>query len=286
METKISSVEREVIISDTVPTRLIGERINPTGKKGLQEALKSRDDDYIKKLATSQVEAGADILDVNVVTPGVDEISVLPRVLELVMNTVEAPLCIDINNTASLKGALEVYEGKALVNSVSMEEASFNEVLPLVSEYGAAVIGLTIDDEGIPKEAGKRVEIAHRLVEKAAEYGILKEDIIMDCLCLTVGSDSNAGVETLEAIRRVREELGVNQTLGASNISFGLPNRLLLNQIFLAIAIAAGLTCPTVNIAHVCSTVRAVDLMLGRDRFATRYIQEYRKQTGGANETF
>lgn len=280
METKISSAGREVIISDTAPTILIGERLNPTGKKRLQEALKSRDDDYIKELATSQVDAGADILDVNVVTPGVDEITVLPRVLELVMNTVEAPLCIDINNTAALKGALEVYEGKALVNSVSLEEASFHEVLPLVSEYGAAVIGLTIDDEGIPKEAGKRVEIAHRLVEKAAEYGIPKEDVIMDCLCLTVGSDSNAAVETLEAIRRVRDELDVNQTLGASNISFGLPNRLLLNQTFLAIAVAAGVTCPTVNVAHVCSTIRAVDLVLGRDRFAMRYIQEYRKQKG------
>ena len=280
METKISSAGREVIISDTAPTILIGERLNPTGKKRLQEALKSRDDDYIKELATSQVAAGADVLDVNVVTPGVDEIAVLPRVLELVMNTVEAPLCIDINNPAALKGALEVYEGKALVNSVSLEEASFHEVLPLVSEYGAAVIGLTIDDEGIPKEAGKRVEIAHRLVEKAAEYGIPKEDVIMDCLCLTVGSDSNAGVVTLEAIRRVRDELDVNQTLGASNISFGLPNRLLLNQTFLAIAVAAGVTCPTVNVAHVCSTVRAVDLVLGRDRFAMRYIQEYRKQTG------
>lgn len=279
METKISNASQEVIISDTAPTRLIGERINPTGKKKLQEALKSENYDYVKELAVSQVEAGADILDVNVVTPGVDEIAVLPKVVELVMNTVEAPLCIDVNNTAALKGALEVYEGKALINSVSMEEESYNEVLPLVKEYGAAVIGLTVDNEGIPKEAGKRVDIAHRLVEKAEEYGIPREDIIMDCLCLTVGSDSNAGTETLEAIRRVREELGVNQTLGASNISFGLPNRLLLNQTFLAIAIAAGLTCPTVNIAHVCSTVRAADLVLGRDRFAMRYIQDYRKQT-------
>lgn len=280
METKVSSSGQEVLISDTTPTRLIGERINPTGKKKLQDALKSRDYEYIKELAVSQVEAGADILDVNVVTPGVDEVAVLPKVVELVMNTIDAPLCIDINNTAALKGALEVYEGKALVNSVSMEEASFNAVLPLVKEYGAAVIGLTIDDAGIPKEAGKRVEIAHRLVEKAAEYGIPKEDIVMDCLCLTVGSDSNAGVETLDAIRRVKEELGVNQTLGASNISFGLPNRLLLNQAFLAIAVAAGVTCPTVNIAHVCSTVRAVDLVLGRDRFAMRYIRDFRKEAG------
>lgn len=279
METKISSSSQEILIGEKEPTRLIGERINPTGKAKFQEALKEGDYDYIKELALSQVQAGADILDINVVTPGIDEISVLPQVVELVMNTVEVPLCIDINNPAALKQALEVYEGKALVNSVSMEESSFTEVLPLVKDYGAAVIGLTIDDDGIPKEAGKRIEIAHRLVEKAAEYSIPKEDIIMDCLCLTVGSDSNAGIETLEAIRRVKMELGVNQTLGASNISFGLPNRKVLNQAFLAIAIASGITCPTVNVAHVCSTVRAVDLILGRDRFAMRYIQDFRRQS-------
>jgi 5-methyltetrahydrofolate--homocysteine methyltransferase len=281
METKVSSVSQEILISEKEPTRLIGERINPTGKKKLQEALKQENYDYIRELALSQVEAGADILDVNVVTPGVDEVAVLPKVVELVMNSVQAPICIDINNYAALKQALEVYEGKALVNSVSMETASFNEVLPLVKEYGTAVIGLTIDDDGIPKEAGKRVEIAHKLVEKAAEYGVPKEDIIMDCLCLTVGSDSNAGIETLEAVRRVRDELGVNQTLGASNISFGLPNRMVLNQSFLAIAIASGLTCPTVNVAHVCSTVRAADLVLGRDRFAKRFIQDFRKKSDG-----
>lgn len=279
METKVSSASREVLISEKEPTRLIGERINPTGKKKLQEALKEENYDYIKELAISQVDAGADILDVNVVTPGVDEITVLPKVVELVMSSVQAPICIDINNIAALKEALDVYKGKALVNSVSMETASFNEVLPLVKEYGAAVIGLTIDDDGIPKEAGKRVEIAHRLLEKAAEFGIPKEDIIMDCLCLTVGSDSDAGIETLKAVSSVRDELGVNQTLGASNISFGLPNRMVLNQAFLSIAIANGLTCPTVNVAHVCSTVRAVDLVLGRDRFAMRFIQDYRRQS-------
>lgn len=230
-------------------------------------------------MAISQVDAGADILDINVVTPGVDELAVLPEIVELVMNTVDAPLCIDINNPAALKKSLDVYNGKALVNSVSMEESSFKEVLPLVKEHKAAVIGLTIDDEGIPKEAGRRVEIAHKLVEKAAEFGIQREDIIIDCLCLTVGSDNNAGVETLKAIRKVRDELGVNQTLGASNISFGLPNRKELNQAFLAMAIASGVTCPTVNAGHVCSFVRAVDLSLGRDRFAMRYIQEFRKNS-------
>ena len=278
METKITSSKQEVVIGDARPTVLIGERINPTGKKKLQEALKTEDFGVIKAMATSQVEAGADILDVNVVTPGVDEAAVLPKVVEIVMGEVEVPLCIDINNPAALKVALQVYQGKPLVNSVSGEDASLNEVLPLVKEYGTAVIGLTLDDEGIPKEADRRVEIAHKIVAKAEEYGIPREDVIIDSLALTIGSDSNAGLVTLETIRKVNEQLGVNQTLGASNISFGLPNRRLLNQAFLAIAIAAGLTCPTVNVDHVRSTVRAADLSLGRDRYAMRYIQDFRKQ--------
>jgi 5-methyltetrahydrofolate--homocysteine methyltransferase len=278
METKITSSKQEVVIGDTRPTVLIGERINPTGKKKLQEALKTEAFEVIKEMATDQVEAGADILDVNVVTPGVDEVATLPKVVEIVMGEVEVPLCIDINNPAALKEALQVYQGKPLVNSVSGEEASLNEILPLVKEYGAAVIGLTLDDEGIPKESDRRVEIAHKIVARAEEFGIPREDVIIDCLALTIGSDSNAGLVTLETIRKVKEQLGVNQTLGASNISFGLPNRRLLNQAFLAIAIATGLTCPTVNVDHVRSTVHAADLSLGRDRFAMRYIQDFRKQ--------
>lgn len=278
METKITSSKQEVVIGDTSPTVLIGERINPTGKKILQEALKTEDFGVIKAMATGQVDAGADILDVNVVTPGVDEAAILPKVVEIVMGEVQVPLCIDINNPAALKEALQIYQGKPLVNSVSGEDASLHEILPLVKEYGTAVIGLTLDDEGIPKEADRRVEIAHKIVAKAEEYGIPREDVIIDSLALTIGSDSNAGLVTLETIRKVKEQLGVNQTLGASNISFGLPNRRLLNQAFLAIAIASGLTCPTVNVDHVRSTVRAADLSLGRDRFAMRYIQDFRKE--------
>jgi 5-methyltetrahydrofolate--homocysteine methyltransferase len=278
METKVSSSKQEVVIGDTRPTVLIGERINPTGKKKLQEALKAGNYDVIKTMAKDQVEAGADILDVNVVTPGVDEVAILPRVVEIVTEEVPVPLCIDINNPAALKEALQIYQGKPLVNSVSGEEASLNEILPLVKEYGTAVIGLTLDDDGIPKETNRRVEIAHKIVARAEEYGIPREDVIIDSLALTIGSDSNAGLVTLETIRKVKEQLGVNQTLGASNISFGLPNRRLLNQAFLAIAISAGLTCPTVNVDHVRSTVLAADLSLGRDRFAMRYIQDFRKQ--------
>jgi 5-methyltetrahydrofolate--homocysteine methyltransferase len=280
METKISSAKREVVISGSGPTILIGERINPTGKKKLAAALKAGDFDVLRQEAISQVEAGADILDVNVVTPDVDEISVLPKAIEIIMSAVDVPLCIDINNPAALKEALAVYDGKPVVNSVSGEERSLNEVLPLVKEYGTAVIGLTISDSGIPKEAEKRLEVAYKIIERAESLGIPREDIIIDCLALAVGSDDRAGFVTLEAIRKVKAELGVNQTLGASNISFGLPDRPLVNKAFLSLAIEAGVTCPTVDAAQVRATIMATDLILGRDRFAQRYIKDYRQRQG------
>ncbi len=277
METKVSSASLEVLIGDNRPTVIIGERINPSGKKILSEALKEENFDIIRQEAIAQVDAGADILDVNVATPGVNEVVMLPRVVKTVMDAVNVPLCIDINNPAALREVLEIYPGKPIVNSVSGEERSLNEVLPLVKEYGTAVIGLTLDDEGVPKEADRRVAIAHKIIERAESFGIPREDVIIDGLALTIGSDSNAGMVTLETIRKVRDKLRVNQTLGASNISFGLPKRSLLNQTFLAIAIAAGLTCPTVDVAKVRSAILATDLALGRDRYARRYIQDYRK---------
>lgn len=277
METKVSSASLEVLIGDNRPTVIIGERINPSGKKILSEALKEENFDIIRQEAIAQVDAGADILDVNVVTPGVNEVVMLPRVVKTVMDAVNVPLCIDINNPAALREVLKIYPGKPIVNSVSGEERSLNEVLPLVKEYGTAVIGLTLDDEGVPKEADRRVAIAHKIIERAESLGIPREDVIIDGLALTIGSDSNAGMVTLETIRKVRDKLGVNQTLGASNISFGLPKRSILNQTFLAIAIAAGLTCPTVDVAKVRSAILATDLALGRDRYARRYIQDYRK---------
>ena len=278
METKISSTKKEVVISDSGPTILIGERINPTGKKKLAGALKSGDFDVIQQEATGQVEAGADILDVNVVAPDVDEISALPKAIEMIMAAVDIPLCIDINNPAALKEALTVYEGKPVVNSVSGEERSLNEVLPLVKKYGTAVIGLALDDNGIPKEPAKRLEVAQKIIERAESLGIPREDIIIDCLALAVGSDDRAGFVTLEAIRMVKAELGVNQTLGASNISFGLPDRPLVNKAFLSLAIEAGVTCPTVDAAQVRASILATDLILGRDRFAQRYIKNYRQR--------
>ena len=282
METKISSAKKEVIVSDGGPTILIGERINPTGKKKLAAALKAGDFNVMRQEAKAQVEAGADILDVNVVAPEVDEISVLPKAIEIIMSVVDVPLCIDINNPAALKAALTVYEGKPIVNSVSGEERSLSEILPFAKEYGAAVIGMALDDSGIPKEAERRVEVANKIIERAESLGISREDIIIDCLALAVSSDDRAGFVTLQAIRMVKEQLGVNQTLGASNISFGLPDRPLVNKAFLSLAIEAGVTCPTVDAAQVRATIMATDLILGRDRFAQRYIKDYRQRQGNS----
>ena len=279
MRTVVSGVSKEVWITDDGPTVLIGERINPSGRRTLAEALRNRDFDAVLKEAVAQVEAGADILDVNVACPGVDEIAVLPQVLEKVATSVDVPLCIDFNHPAALKAALKVYKGKPLVNSVTGEESSLNEILPLVGEYGAAVIGLTINESGIPKDPGQRLAVARTILERARSLGIPPEDVIIDCLALTVGADSQAGLTTLEAVRQVKEELGVNQTLGASNISFGLPERNLINHSFLTLAISSGVTCPTVDVARLRPAVLSIDLLLGRDRFAQRYLRSFRRQT-------
>ena len=278
METKISSATKEVIIGDNRPTVLIGERINPTGKKKLAESLKAGDLEIVRQEALAQVQAGADILDVNVGTFGVDEAALLTQAVEAVMDTVDVPLCLDSADPEVLAAALKVYKGKPLVNSVSGEEASLARVLPLVKEYGAAVVGLVQDDEGIPKNAERRVAIAHKIVEAAEKAGIAREDIVIDCLAFAVGADTTAGPAVIEAIRKIKAELGVNITLGASNVSFGLPERGLLNNAFVAMAIAAGATCLIVDAAKVRSAVLATDLILNRDRHARRYVEAYRQQ--------
>lgn len=278
MKTIVSSEVKEVIIGNERPTVLIGERINPTGKKKLAAALQAGDLGLVRKEALSQVQAGADILDVNVGVAGVDEVALLPQVVQAVMEAVDVPLCLDSGNPKVLEAALKVYRGKPLINSVTGEERSLEEVLPLVKGYGAAVIGLTMDDEGISKDADQRVAIAYKIAERAEALGIPHEDLIIDCLALTVGADSKAGLVTIEAIRKVKAELGVNLTLGCSNVSFGLPDRDLLNSAFLAIAIAAGVTCPIVDVAKVRPMVLAADLALGRDEYAMRYIEAYRQR--------
>jgi len=279
METKLLQGSREVVIGYHHPTTLIGERINPSGRKKLADALKSGDLETARTIALSQVECGADILDVNVVTPGIDEISLLPRVVEILLQTVEVPLSIDVNDPRALAPALKLCSGKPIVNSVTGEESSLNAVLPLVKEYGTAVIGLTMDEKGIPKRAEERVEIAAKIVKRAESFKIPVEDVIIDCLALTVGADAEAALVTLDAIRRVKLEIGVNQTLGASNISYGLPNRDIVNWSFLPLAIEAGVTCPVVDPEKVQQIVLATDLLLGRDRFAQRYIQDYTQRS-------
>jgi 5-methyltetrahydrofolate--homocysteine methyltransferase len=279
MKTVVSGISKEVWINGDGPTVLIGERINPSGRKNLAEALRNGDLEFIVKEAVAQVQAGADILDVNVACPGVDEIAVLPQVLEKVATSVDVPLCIDFNHPDALKAALKVYKGKPLVNSVTGEESSLNEILPLVKEYKAAVIGLTMNESGIPTDPAQRLAVARTILERARSFGIPPEDVIIDCLALTVGADSQAGLTTLEAVRQVKEELGVNQTLGASNISFGLPERNLINHSFLTLAISSGVTCPTVDVARVRPAVLSIDLLLGRDRFAQRYLRTFRRRT-------
>jgi 5-methyltetrahydrofolate--homocysteine methyltransferase len=283
METILKGMGKKVVIGDGRPTVIIGERINPTGKKRLAAALVAGDLDIVRREALAQVEAGADILDVNVGAAGVDEAALLPQAVKMVMETVDVPICIDTADGGALAAALAIHkelnpDGKPLVNSVNGEEASLARVLPLVAEYGAAVIGLCMDDDGIPETPEKRLAVAKKIIERAEEMAIPRENILVDCLALTVGADSKAGWTTLEAIRLVKEELGVNMTLGASNFSFGLPDRETLNGAFLAMAVARGLNCPIVHAAKVRHYILAADLALGRDDYAMRYIKAFRKR--------
>ena len=278
METKVSSASKEVIISIDRPTVLIGERINPTGRKKLTEALKAGDLDIVKKEAETQAETGADIIDVNVNAPGVDDIVLLPKAIEAVMKAVDAPVCIDSPNPDALEAALKVYQGKPLVNSVSGETHSLKKVLPLIKEYGAAVIGLVQDDDGIPKNADRRVAIAHKIIEAAEKAGVPREDVVIDVLTFAIGAEAASGKDVLEAIRHIREELGVNMTMGASNISFGMPDRPIINNAWVSSVIAAGATALIVDAAKVRPSVLATDLILGRDRFARRFIDDHRKR--------
>jgi 5-methyltetrahydrofolate--homocysteine methyltransferase len=286
METILKGTGKKVIIGDGRPTVIIGERINPTGKKKLAAALVAGDLDIVRREALAQVEAGADVLDVNVGAANVDEADLLPKAVRLVMGTVDVPVCIDTADGEALAAALAVHkelnpDGKPLINSVNGEEASLARVLPLVAEYGTAVIGLCMDDDGIPETPERRLVVAEKIIERAEALGMSRENVLIDCLALTVSADSKAGWTTLEAIRMVKEELGVNMALGASNISFGLPEREVINGAFLAMAIAAGLNCPIVDAAKVRPYILAADLALGRDDYALRYIKAFRQRKKG-----
>jgi 5-methyltetrahydrofolate--homocysteine methyltransferase len=277
MLTRLSSAAKEVVIGEG-PTVLIGERINPTGKKKLAAALMEGDMDAVRREAIAQVEAGADVLDVNVGVAGLDQVKMLPVALKTVMDAVDVPISIDSNNPEALDAALKLYKGKPLINSITGEEKAMASLLPLVKEYGTAFIGLTMDDEGIPTDVDKRVAIAHKIVDRAVSMGIPQEDVIIDCLVMTVATDHTAAAATQEAIRRVRAELGQNITAGVSNVSFGLPERDVINSTALALLIAAGVNCPIVDVAKVRPLVLATDMLLGRDEYSARYIKAYRER--------
>ena len=275
METLLSSETKKVIISHKGPMVLVGEQINPTGKEKLIAALKTGDLAPIREEALAQVEAGADVLDVNVSIAGYDESVILPEVVQTVIDTVDIPLCLDSANPKALEAALKVYRGKALLNSVTGEEHSLETILPLAKDYGAALIGLVIDDEGISDDPDKRVAIACKILKRAELIGIPPENIVIDCLTQSIGACPRAALVTIETIRKVRMELPVNITVGASNSSFGLPDRNLLNSAFIAIAIAAGATCAIVDVTKTRPIVLAADLLMGHDKYARRYIEAY-----------
>ena len=244
MQTTISSEKKDVIIGHDQPVAIIGERINPTGRRKLAEALERGDMGFVQQDALRQVEAGARVLDVNVGISGADEESLMIAALKAVREVTDIPLCIDSANPKVLAAGLAAYRGKALVNSVNGEEAKLKEVLPLVAQYHAAVIGLTMDDRGIPTDVPTRLAIAERIVNEAAKVGIPPEDVIIDPLAMSVAADDQAGKAALSALAAIRDHLGVNQTIGASNVSFGLPDRHEVNCVFLAMAVISGLTCP------------------------------------------
>lgn len=259
--------------------RVIGERINPTGKKLFKEALRNNDMDYIYTQGIEQVHAGADILDVNVGLPEIDEKEMMVKAVKGLQSILDVPLQIDSTIPAVLEAALRVYGGKPIVNSVNGEKKSLEAVLPLVKKYGAAVIGLTLDKDGIPKTAEGRFEIARKIVERANEVGIENKDIYIDCLTLTASAEQEGVMETLKALKRVKEELGVKTTLGVSNISFGLPNRELITQTFLTMALQNGLDLPIINpnISVMMGAVRAYKLLANIDKNSVEYIDAYNR---------
>jgi len=278
LTTIVSSKTKSVEINRFNPTVIIGERINPTGRKSLLAELKEGKFDIVKRDAVAQVEAGAAIIDVNAGVPGADEEPLLREMMKAVMDVTDVPLCIDTADNTALEAALSIYEGKALVNSVNGEEARLESVLPLVKEYDASVIALCMDDDGIPPTAEDRFKVAAKMIERADKLGIAADRLIIDPLALTMGSDHNAGKIAIDTIRKVVAEFGVNVTMGASNISFGLPDRPTINATFISMSILAGLTCPITNPLEdeVNLAIQAADLVMGRDEYGMNWIKTFR----------
>jgi 5-methyltetrahydrofolate--homocysteine methyltransferase len=280
LETVLRSRSGEVVISIDRPFVVIGERINPTGRKVLLAEMKAGVMDRVKADAVAQVRAGAQMLDVNAGIPQLDEAALLVLAIRAVAEVTEVPICIDSSIVEALEAALGAYQGKALVNSVTAEDERLDRILPLVKKHGAAVIGMANDETGITMLPEERLAIARKIVERASDYGIPPEDVVIDPIAMTVAADPLAGRITLETMRLIRDQLGNNMTCGASNVSFGLPDRPTLNAAFLPLAMDAGLTCAITNplIPEVRRAVLAGDLLLGHDEYATRWIRSFRAE--------
>jgi 5-methyltetrahydrofolate--homocysteine methyltransferase len=278
VDTVLSSRTREVVVSIDRPFVIIGERINPTGRKVLAAEMKDGRMDRVRLDAIAQAAAGAHMLDVNAGIPAADEPALLVAAIRAVSEVSDLPICIDSSVLEALEAGLAAYEGKALVNSVTAEDERMERILPLVKKHGAAVIAMANDETGISMIPSERVAIARRIVERAADHGIPPEDVIIDPIAMTVAADPTCGLVTLETMRLIREELGNNMTCGASNVSFGLPDRATVNAAFLPLAMHAGLTCAITNplVAEVKRAVLAGDLLLGHDEYAMRWIAAFR----------
>jgi 5-methyltetrahydrofolate--homocysteine methyltransferase len=285
MDTVLRSRSKTVTIGAGQPFCIIGERINPTGRKVFSEQLRGGDLSTVTIDAIAQADAGADMLDINAGIPLVDEPELLKAMLRAAQDAVDLPICIDSSVIEALEAGLSVYEGRALVNSVTAEDERLEEILPLVAKHGAAVIALANDETGIPVTPGERLKHARKIVSVAQDYGIKPEDIVIDPLAMTVGADTEAVTTTLATISLIRDELGVNMCLGASNVSFGLPRRHDLNAGFLPMAMAAGLTSAIMSTAEVCvQAVRASDLLLGHDAWGASWIAAHRARVAAEKE--
>ena len=280
--TAVCSATRTVVLDDRI--RIIGERINPTGKKLLKEALKSEDIGYINDEAIRQVKAGAEILDINVGLPEIDEREMMLRAIKSVSSVVDVPIQIDSSDPAVIEAAARICNGRPIINSVNGKESVMHEIFPIVKKYGACVIALTLDDDGLPKDARQRVAIAEKIIRTAETYGIGRERIIVDCLTLTVSAEQHAAMDTLEAIREIKRRFGVRTTLGASNVSFGLPERKLLNRTFLAMAMEAGLDAPITDPLEpdYIDTIRAFEVLSCKDKESKDYIGAFGAKAGEA----
>jgi len=279
MHTVLSSATKTITIGPDQPFCIIGERINPTGRKKFQEQLRAGDYSAIEADVQAQVAAGATMLDVNMGAPLIDEPEALRRAVTLIQELTDLPLCIDSSIVEALEAGLEAYQGKALVNSITAEKERMDLILPLVKKHGAAIIALPNDEFEIPEEPERRLELTKVIVDYATtQYGIPIEDIVIDPLAMPIGADSQMVVRTLETIRLITEHVGVNMTLGASNVSFGMPDRHTLNSVFLPMAMTAGLTSAIMDArtAQVISAVRAADLMLGNDEWGSNWIAAHR----------